>query len=173
MRWPGLAPRGWLVPVTLVVLAVVACSPTPSATPGLVEAASLGAPASGLSADDPSPGGVPAGSPVPEPAPPSADPASPGQSMSSPSAPAAGVPPTSPLVGVLTHIDTAGLDQVAGFTLRLDDGRQVTFVLGDLENPVEFPPGHLGEHIATSSPIRVFFRPQGADLVVHRLEDAE
>jgi hypothetical protein len=79
---------------------------------------------------------------------------------------------TSPVDGVLTHIDAAGLSKVTGFTLRLATGRQITFRIGILENGDQFPPGHLAEHLATSAPIRVYFRPDGPDLVVYRLEDA-
>lgn len=90
-------------------------------------------------------------------------------------APATGSPAlvdlVSPVVGVLTHIDSTGLTQVTGFTLRLDDGRQVTFRIGVLENGDQFPPGHLAEHLATSVPVRVSFRQEGGDLVVYRLED--
>lgn len=78
----------------------------------------------------------------------------------------------SPVTGVLTHIDAAGLAEVTAFTLRLDDGREVTFRIGTLENGAEFPPGHLAEHLATSAPVRVFFRAEGLGLVVYRLEDA-
>jgi hypothetical protein len=77
----------------------------------------------------------------------------------------------SPVTGVLTHIDSTGLSSVTGFTLRLDDGRQVMFRIGVLENGDQFPPGHLAEHLATSAPVRVFFHAEGADLVVYRLED--
>ena len=48
----------------------------------------------------------------------------------------------------------------------------MTFKIGTLENGAEFPPGHLAEHLATSSPVRVYFRAEGPDLVVYRLEDA-
>jgi len=78
----------------------------------------------------------------------------------------------SPVTGVLTHLDTAGLSAVAGFTMRLDDGREIAFKLGVLENGDQFPPGHLGEHLATAEPVRVFFRKNGRDLVVYRIEDA-
>jgi hypothetical protein len=80
--------------------------------------------------------------------------------------------PDSPVTGVLTHLDTGGLSAVSGFTLRLDDGRTIGFKLGVLENGDQFPPGHLGEHLATSDPVRVFFRASGSDLVVYRIEDA-
>jgi hypothetical protein len=78
----------------------------------------------------------------------------------------------SPVVGVLTHIDATGLSQVGGFTLRTGDGREVAFRIGILENGSVFPPGHLAEHLASSAPVRVYFRRDGADLVVYRLEDA-
>jgi hypothetical protein len=95
---------------------------------------------------------------------------------SSMAAPASGTPAaealTSPVDGVLTHIDAAGLSEVTGFTLRLATGREVTFKIGILENGDQFPPGHLAEHLATSTPVRVYFRPDGPDLVVYRLEDA-
>ncbi len=78
----------------------------------------------------------------------------------------------SPVTGVLTHLDTAGLSAVAGFTMRLDDGRAIAFRLGVLENGDQFPPGHLGEHLATADPVRVSFRVSGQDLVVYRIGDA-
>lgn len=87
--------------------------------------------------------------------------------------PGASVPALdSPVTGVLTHIDSTGLSNVTGFTLRLADGRAVTFRIGVLENGAQFPPGHLAEHLSTATPVRVFFRPSGSDFVVYRIEDA-
>lgn len=81
--------------------------------------------------------------------------------------------PGSPVVGVIVSVDSAGLGDVRGFRLRLAGGTLLDFTLGPLENAVEFAPGHLAEHLATSDPIRVWFRPgPGGELVVHRLEDA-
>ena len=80
---------------------------------------------------------------------------------------------TSPAEGVVIDVDAAGLDDVRGFTLRTSGGFAFDFVLGTLENPTEFPPGHLAEHQATSLPIRVYFRAEGGQHVVYRLEDAE
>jgi len=91
------------------------------------------------------------------------------------SVPASGTPvvdATSPIDGVLTDIDSEGLTQVTAFTIRTSDGRSITFKIGTLENGAQFPPGHLAEHLATSSPVRVYFRAEGPDLVVYRLEDA-
>jgi hypothetical protein len=89
--------------------------------------------------------------------------------------PASGTPAAdtgSPIDGILTDIDSEGLTRVTGFRLRTNDGQEIAFKIGTLENGAEFPPGHLAEHLATSSPIRVYFREQGPDLVVYRLEDA-
>jgi hypothetical protein len=92
------------------------------------------------------------------------------------SVPASGTPgaavPASPVDGILIDIDSEGLSRVTAFTLRTNDGQEVTFRIGTLENGDQFPPGHLAEHLATSSPVRVFFRQDGADLVAYRLEDA-
>jgi len=80
--------------------------------------------------------------------------------------------PDSPIAGIAVSIDSAGLDQVSGFRLRTNDGETIEFTMGALENGDEFPPGHLKEHQATSTPILVFFRPENGQLVVYRIEDA-
>jgi hypothetical protein len=85
--------------------------------------------------------------------------------------PASSVAP-SPVVGVIVDIDSAGLADVRGFSLRTSDQTVITFRLGVLENAIEFPPGHLAEHQATAEPIRVFFRAETDGLVVYRIEDA-
>ena len=53
-------------------------------------------------------------------------------------------------VGVIVGVDSQGLDKVTGFDLRTTDQGTLVFVLGDLENGTEFPPGHLVEHQATA-----------------------
>jgi hypothetical protein len=81
--------------------------------------------------------------------------------------------PASPVVGVIVAVDATNLTDVRGFTLRLVGGRTIDFKLGQLENPTDFPPGHLKEHQANSVSVRVFFRDDGGTPVVYRLEDAE
>jgi hypothetical protein len=77
----------------------------------------------------------------------------------------------SPLVGVVVGVDSAGLGDVRGFTLRTSDGT-FALTLGPLENATEFSPGHLTEHMASSEPVRAYFRLDGSEAIVYRLEDA-
>jgi len=89
-----------------------------------------------------------------------------------PSAGAASLPPlVSPVEGVVLHVDSPGLGRVTDFTL-LTGGRTVTFTVGTLEDPLDFPAAHLAEHVASSEPVLVYFRAEGSDLVVYRLADA-
>jgi hypothetical protein len=74
--------------------------------------------------------------------------------------------------GVVVAVDTAGLGAVNGFTLRTSDGQELEFGLSGLRNGVAFPPGHLAEHVATSQPIRVWYRESAAGLEALWLEDA-
>jgi hypothetical protein len=80
--------------------------------------------------------------------------------------------PASPLVGVVVKVDASGLSNVTGFQVRLAGGTTISFRIGVLENGDVFPPGHLAEHLATAAPVRVYFRVEGADLIVYRIEDA-
>ncbi len=75
-------------------------------------------------------------------------------------------------MGIILTIDSSGLTQVHGFTLRTSEGEVLSFTIGQLDNPTQFPPGHLAEHQASASPVRVFFRSEQGSLVVYRLEDA-
>jgi hypothetical protein len=80
--------------------------------------------------------------------------------------------PPSPMIGVVIAVESAGVGQVKGFTLRLPDAVSYTFTLGTLENATEFSPSHLAEHQITSAPIRAFYRVENGVLVAYRLEDA-
>jgi hypothetical protein len=83
------------------------------------------------------------------------------------------VPPgTEPMTGVVVAVDSAGLADVRGFTLRRPGGELVDFSLRALETGTEFAPGHLAEHQATAEPVRVWFRVEGDERLAIRLEDA-
>lgn len=78
----------------------------------------------------------------------------------------------SPVAGIVTSIDSTGLTEVHGFTLNAANGEALTFVMGNLENAIDFAPGHLAEHQASADPVLVYFRVENGQLVVYRLEDA-
>ena len=104
--------------------------------------------------------------------PPSAAFTPPPRESGSPSASASFEIPGSPIVGLVTHVDSAGLDQVKGLTLRAANGQDLTFIIGNLENAADFAPGHLTEHLTAADPVLVYFRPENGALVVYRLDDA-
>lgn len=74
--------------------------------------------------------------------------------------------------GVVIAVDAASLTDVRGFTIRTPDGRTVTFRLGQLENRAQFPPGHLGEHVATAVPVVVTYQTENGERVAVHLADA-
>ena len=76
------------------------------------------------------------------------------------------------VVGVIVGVDSKGLDQVSAFDLRTTDQGTLAFVVGDLDNGAEFPPGHLVEHQSTAQPVRVWYRTEDGVRVAVRLEDA-
>ena len=51
---------------------------------------------------------------------------------------------TASVDGVIVAVDSAGLGDVPGFTMRRPGGETLEFRLGELENPTEFIPRHLG-----------------------------
>jgi hypothetical protein len=81
--------------------------------------------------------------------------------------------PPPPVDGVVVEVRATGLTEVQGFTLRpTTGGANLVFTLGPLENATQFPPGHLKEHEATGTPVRVYYTSSNGQLVAYRLEDA-
>ncbi len=95
-----------------------------------------------------------------------------GSGSQAPSIAASAAVPASPAEGVVVHVDSTGLGNVTGFTMRLPGGATLALTLGTLENATQFAPGHLAEHQATSSPVRAWFVANGGVLTLYRLEDA-
>jgi hypothetical protein len=83
------------------------------------------------------------------------------------------LPPGTPeMTGVVVAVDSAGLGDVRGFTLRRPGGELVEFSLRELQNAMDFAPAHLPEHQATAEPVRVWYRMDGAERLALRLADA-
>ena len=74
--------------------------------------------------------------------------------------------------GIVIAVDSAGLTNVRGFSIRTNEGRTLAFRIGVLENGAKFPPGHLLEHAATGVKVVVTYRPENGELVAIRIEDA-
>lgn len=87
-------------------------------------------------------------------------------------APAATPPAGTPeVVGVVVAVDSQGLGDVRGFTLRRPGGEELGFSLAELENGTQFPPGHLAEHLADAVPVRVWYRESGGQRLAVWLAD--
>lgn len=77
------------------------------------------------------------------------------------------------IVGIVVQVESEGLTDVKGFSLRADSDNDMLFELSKLQNGAVFPPGHLTEHQASSQPIRVWFKTEGGINYALWLEDAE
>jgi hypothetical protein len=79
---------------------------------------------------------------------------------------------TSDMTGVVVAVDSQGLSDVRGFTLRRTGGELVDFSLRALPNATDFPPSHLAEHQATAEAVHVWWRMEGTERLAIKLEDA-
>lgn len=76
--------------------------------------------------------------------------------------------------GIVTAVNGPNAAQVDSFSLRTDDGREVTFAVGPLRVGGEaFPAAHLAEHTVSLEPVRVqYVEEADGRLVALRLTDA-
>ncbi|MEW5990975.1 MAG: hypothetical protein AB1736_06470 [Chloroflexota bacterium] len=73
--------------------------------------------------------------------------------------------------GVVVSVESTSLTTVTAFTIREADGRTRRFLVEALENAVEFPPGHLVEHIASGVPVVVSYREADGGAIAIRIVD--
>ncbi len=83
-----------------------------------------------------------------------------------------GQPASQTETGLVVAVDSSGLTDVRGFSIRTNDGRTVAFRIGVLENGAEFPPGHLLEHAATGVKVVVTYRQESGERIAIRIDDA-
>ena len=70
--------------------------------------------------------------------------------------------------GVLIDVEARGLQQLDSFTVRTDDGQELTFVPAPNFNQGEshaMTPGHMRQHMALADPVTVTYRDEGGRLV--------
>ena len=77
--------------------------------------------------------------------------------------------PTHTLRGVLVDVQSRSLQQLDSFTVRADDGRELTFTPAATFNSGvtsgeshSMTPGHMRQHMALADPITVTYRDDGA-----------
>jgi hypothetical protein len=77
------------------------------------------------------------------------------------------------VTGWVATIDDRSLTDVAGFTLRTEDGQVLEFDVGRLTlDATSFPAGHLREHRLLNAPVVVTYREESGVRVAVRLQDA-
>jgi hypothetical protein len=70
--------------------------------------------------------------------------------------------------GILLDVQGASLQRVESFTLRTDDGRELTFRTAPNFNEGashSMSPGHMRQHMALAEPVTVTYREEGSSLV--------
>jgi hypothetical protein len=77
--------------------------------------------------------------------------------------------------GVLLDVVSPSIQQVNSFTLRTDDGRELSFVASpDFNQGVShvMTPGHMRQHMALADPVLVTYREESGKLVALSATDA-
>ena len=77
--------------------------------------------------------------------------------------------PVNEITGVVTKLDSAGLTDVNGFTVRSND-ETFDFAV-DSETQLAFPPSHLNEHRVSGEPVKVTYEERDGELYALTVED--
>jgi hypothetical protein len=84
-------------------------------------------------------------------------------------------PQTQSVRGVLLDVVSPSIQQVDSFTLRADDGRELSFVTAPNFNQGAshaMTPGHMRQHMALADPVTVTYREESGKLVALSATDA-
>jgi hypothetical protein len=76
---------------------------------------------------------------------------------------------------VLVDVQARGLQQLDSFTVRTDDGQELTFAPAPTFNQGEshtMTPGHMRQHMALADPVVVTYREENGRLVALSAADA-
>ena len=81
-------------------------------------------------------------------------------------------PASGSVTGLVTAVDQPSIAKVNSFTLRTDAGEELEFAVGTLDmTNGGFNAGHLREHMASSTAIRVDFMATDGKMIANRLTD--
>jgi hypothetical protein len=89
-------------------------------------------------------------------------------SLAAPSPGCASQPPEHTERGILVDVQGASLQRVESFTIRTDEGRELTFRPApdfNAEASHSMTPGHMRQHMALADPITVSYREEAGSLV--------
>ena len=75
--------------------------------------------------------------------------------------------------GLVVGVEPAGPAEIAGFTLRSEDGETLVFRVDELDTSSGgFDALHLNDHFMTGQPVAVAYRVEGGSNVAVRIVDA-
>jgi hypothetical protein len=77
--------------------------------------------------------------------------------------------------GILLDVVSPNIQQVNSFTLRTEDGRELSFVTSpDFNQGVShvMTPGHMRQHMALADPVLVTYREESGKLIALSATDA-
>jgi hypothetical protein len=77
--------------------------------------------------------------------------------------------PSQTVHGVLIDVQSRSLQQLDSFTVRTDDGRELTFTPAPTFNQGQthaMTPGHMRQHMALADPVTVTYREEDQDRLV-------
>ncbi len=79
-------------------------------------------------------------------------------------------PTSQTFTGVVTDIESSGLNEVSSFEVRHDDTTTIVYVRADFD--YGFPIGHLQEHLSSGDPVTVEGEVIDGKLFADSIEDA-
>jgi len=77
--------------------------------------------------------------------------------------------------GVLLEVSSSSLQKLDSFTMRTNDGRELTFVPApnfNADATHAMTPGHMRQHMALADPVLVTYREENGQLVALSAVDA-
>lgn len=80
-------------------------------------------------------------------------------------------PSDSIITGIVTEVNSQGLNQVSSFTIK--EGDRIEEILIDESADYGFPLGHLEEHRVSSAPVEVEVEERDGELYALSIVDAE
>lgn len=83
-------------------------------------------------------------------------------------------PPTRTVHGVLLSVESPSIQRVERFTLRTDDGQELSFTTtADFNSGAShaMTPGHMRQHMALADGVTITYREEGGQLIALNATD--